>query len=313
MFTILRLIRIRTIAFTVLCMYAIRFGVVLPILDLNGFSLQMANWAFALLVVAVCCLISAAYVINDYFDTKSDSISGVKRVLVGKSVSRRMAISLHTILNIIAVGIAFYLGNAVGIWKIGILFLLVSAILWSYSSIYKKFFIVGNVLVGVLAALIPVSVMIYEIPLLHMAYAETLIETDTNFIYLFYWIFGFSWFIFLNILMYEINKDIYTEDGDMENGVNSIPIKLGIPMAKKIISILTVIAMLSAAFLYYLRFSESLYMLIYLIVAIWLPYMTYIVAINYKHSKRSLQLNIIRFITVLCLGACILLRHFFTN
>ena len=313
MLAIFRLIRIRTIAFTVLCMYAMRLGVLLPILDLNGFTLQMADWAFALLVVAVCCLISGAYVINDYFDSKSDRISGVKPVLVGNSVSRRMAISLHTILNIIAVGIAFYLGIAVGIWKIGLLFLLVSAVLWSYSSMYKKFFIVGNVLVAILAALIPVSAMIYEIPLLHMTYADILIETNTNFLYIFYWILGFSWFIFLNIWMYEINKDIYTEDGDLEHGVNSIPVKSGIPIARRIISSLAIVAVLSASILYYLIFSESLCMLIFLIVAIGIPYVIYIVAINNKRSKRSLQLNLIRFISVLCLSACLLLKHFFTN
>ena len=132
MYEILRLIRIRTIAFAALTMYAMRYLVIRPMLDINGLALQMTGWAFFLLVVAVCCLISGAYVINDYFDTKSDRISGIKKVVVGKSISRRVAISLHTVLNLFAVSIAFYLGFAVGVWKIGILFLLVSGILWCY-------------------------------------------------------------------------------------------------------------------------------------------------------------------------------------
>ena len=140
MYEILRLIRIRTIAFAALTMYTMRYLVIRPMLDINGLALQMTGWAFFLLVVAVCCLISGAYVINDYFDTKSDRISGIKKVVVGKSISRRVAISLHTVLNLFAVSIAFYLGFAVGVWKIGILFLLVSGILWFYSSTYKKYF-----------------------------------------------------------------------------------------------------------------------------------------------------------------------------
>ena len=148
MYEILRLIRIRTIAFAALTMYAMRYLVIRPMLDINGLALQMTGWAFFLLVVAVCCLISGAYVINDYFDTKSDRISGIKKVVVGKSISRRVAISLHTVLNLFAVSIAFYLGFAVGVWKIGILFLLVSGILWFYSSTYKKYFLTGNLLVG---------------------------------------------------------------------------------------------------------------------------------------------------------------------
>lgn len=50
MWEILRLIRIRTIAFAALTMYAMRYWVILPILELNGFTLQMTDWAFSLLV-----------------------------------------------------------------------------------------------------------------------------------------------------------------------------------------------------------------------------------------------------------------------
>ena len=186
---ILKLIRIRTIVFAVLTMYAMRYWVVLPMLELNGFTLQMADWAFSLLVLAVCCLVSGAYVINDYFDIRTDRIAGIRDVVVGRSLSRRLVIILHSVLNVIAVLIAFYLGFAVGVWKIGILFFLVSGILWFYSSSYKKYFIVGNVIAALLASLIPVSAIIYEIPLLNMAYADILLETDTNFVYMFNWVF----------------------------------------------------------------------------------------------------------------------------
>lgn len=311
MWEILRLIRIRTIAFAALTMYAMRYFVMLPMLELNGFTLQMADWAFTLLVIAICCLISGAYVINDYFDTKSDRISGVKDVLVGKTVSRRMAITLHTILNVIAVGISFYLGFAVGVWKIGILFLLASGVLWFYSSAYKKYFILGNVLVGFLAALIPVSAIVYEIPLLNMAYANILIETGTNFIYMFYWVFGFSWFIFLNILMYEINKDLYTVEGDRENGINTIPVQMGIQPAINIMTALAVIAMVSAGLIYYIEFMESLAILVYIIMAILLPYTLYIFTVRSKQGSRRIQLNLIRLIMVLCLGVSVFLKHFF--
>ncbi len=311
MLEIFRLIRIHTIIFAALTMYAMRYFVVLPMLQLNGFTLQMTDWAFALLVIALCCLISGAYVINDYFDTKTDRISGVKHVLVGKIISRRMAIIMHTLFNVFAVGIAFYLGFAVGVWKIGILFLLVSGILWFYSTVYKKYFIVGNVMVGLLAALIPVCAIVYEIPLLNMAYADILIETDTNFVYMFYWIFGFSWFIFLNILMYEINKDIYTLEGDRENGVNTIPVKCGVQAARMTITILAVLAMISVIAGYYLEFSESLAILIYCVVALLIPYLVYIIVINGKQPKRTISLNLIRLITLLCLGISVLLKHFF--
>lgn len=311
MFEILRLIRFRTIAFAAFTMYAVRYFVLKPILDINGFSLQMTNWAFGLLVVSVCCLIAGAYVINDYFDTKADRISGVKNIVVGKSVSRREAIFLHTLLNILSVGIAFYLSIAAGIWKIGILFVLVSGVLWFYSSIYKRYFITGNLLVAFLASLIPMSVLIYEIPLLNMAYADILIETGTNFLFMFNWIGGFSWFLFLNILMYEINKDIYTVEGDRENGIQTIPVRLGVKSAKTTIIVLIVLAVLSIIYLFFTVFSSSLLMLVYGVIAILIPYGIYMVSIGGKRGKRLFQLRLVRLITVLCMGSCFLLKHFF--
>lgn len=291
MFEILKLIRFRTIAFAAFTMYAVRYFVLKPILDINGFSLQMTNWAFSLLVISVCCLIAGAYVINDYFDTKADRISGVKNVVVGRSISRREAIFLHTLLNIVAIGIAFYLSIAAGIWKIGILFVLVSGILWFYSSIYKRYFIIGNLLVAILASLIPMSVLVYEIPLLNMAYADILIETETNFMFMFNWVGGFSWFLFLNILMYEINKDIYSVEGDRENGIQTIPVRLGVKAAKTTIIVLSALAILSVIYFYFTLFSSSLSILVYGIVALLVPYGIYMLSVGGKSGKRLFQLR----------------------
>lgn len=222
-----------------------------------------------------------------------------------------MAITLHSLLNVVAVGISFYLGFAVGVWKIGLLFLLVSGILWFYSSTYKKYFVTGNLVVGLLAALIPVSAIVYEIPLLNMAYAAILLETGTNFLYMFNWVFGFSWFIFLNILMYEINKDIYTVAGDREAGIRTIPVTLGIRFARFIIIALGLIGIGSACLIYYLEFTASLAILVYLIIGLLLPYTVYLVSIGGKNRNRHFQLNMIRLIMVLCLGVSFFFKHFF--
>lgn len=311
MLEIFKLIRFRTIAFAAFTMYAMRYFVIRPILDVNGFVLQMSDFAFTLLVISVCCLISGAYVINDYFDTKADRISGVREVVVGRSISRRSAITLHSVLNVISVVIAFYLGFAAGVWKIGILFLLVSGLLWFYSSSYKRYFITGNVIVGLLTSLIPLSVILYETPLLNMAYADLLIDTNTNFMYMFKWVAGFSYFAFLNTLMYEINKDIYTVEGDRENGINTIPVKLGVATAKYIIAGLALLCIITLAVLYLTVFSPSLLILMYFVTGLLLPYLLYMASVLSKSVKRLFQLRLIRLMMVLCVSFSVLLGHFF--
>lgn len=123
-----------------------------------------------------------------------------------------------------------------------------------------------------------------------MAYAELLIETGTNFLYMFDWVFGFAWFIFLNTLMYEINKDIYTVEGDRENGNHTIPVKLGIRAAEGIITALAGVAMISAVLAYFVEFSASLAILIYIIFALLLPYGIYIISILSGKRKKTLPI-----------------------
>lgn len=310
MLGILKLIRIRTLLFAAFTMYCMRYFVIRSILDINGLTLQLPDWAFTLSVLSVCSLIAGANVINDYFDTRIDRLSAVKDVVVGRCITRRTAMTLHSVLNILAIVIAFGLSIYVGIWKIGILFLLVSGLLWFYSSTYKRYLLVGNLIVGILAALIPLCVLLFEIPLLNNEYADLLIQTDTNFMYLFNWILGFSLFMFLNTVIYEMNKDIYTIPGDIEKGIRSVPVKWGIRATRIVISVWVAIAVCCAVGLYFTVFSESSLVLAYILLGICLPYCIYSVCVWWS-VKRSLQLGIIRLIMVLCVAFSFLLHHFF--
>lgn len=312
MLEILKLIRLRTIAFAAFTMYAMRYFVIVPILSRGGFSLQLSDGDFSLLVVSVCCLVSAAYVINDYFDTKADRLSGNREVIVGKTISRRTAITLHTLLNLIAVVIAFYLGEQVGHWEFGILFLLISALLWFYSSRYKKRFVWGNLIVAFLAGCIPLSTVVFEIPLLIHAYSGVIAKTGIDFNAILYWTGWFSYFFFFNMWIYEINKDMYSIQGDRDDGVMTFPVKLGIKKTKIFISILVCWCIISMFVLYAIEFSHSWVVLVYFVVGIFIPYLFYIHSVL-KDGREKFQLYLIRLIMVLCVGFSLLLQYFFNR
>ena len=300
MLEIFKLIRLRTIAFTAFTMYATRYLVVLPVLKKEGFSLQMPERDFSLLVIAVCCLVSAAYVINDYFDTKADRISGSRHVIVGKTISRRTAITLHTLLNVVAVGIAFYLAQSIQHSEIVFLFLIISLILWFYSSRFKKYFIWGNLCVAFLAGLIPLTVITFEIPLLSDVYSDVVVKTHVGFASVFYWTLCFSYLLFFNMLIYEINKDIYSVNGDRAEGITTIPVKWGISATRTLLTGLTilVISFLIAFFLW--KFSESVLAGIYMVIFLILPYIGYALVIRRK-GWMKVQLRLIRTLMVLCM------------
>jgi len=121
-------------------------------------SLRLPWYDFLLLVLATLCLTAGGYVINDYFDIKTDLINR-GNVIVGTVIPRRKAILLHNIFNVAGVAAGFLVSWRVGYFWFGSVFLLVSGLLWFYSASYKRQFLVGNVLVALLTALVPFMVV----------------------------------------------------------------------------------------------------------------------------------------------------------
>ena len=79
-----------------------RYFIIQPILGINRIKLQLADLDFAILVFATVCMAAAGYVINDYFDTKADRINK-KDVIVGRKVTRRVALFLQQIIAALSV------------------------------------------------------------------------------------------------------------------------------------------------------------------------------------------------------------------
>jgi 4-hydroxybenzoate polyprenyltransferase len=147
-------------------MVLMRYAILSPVLSklnialvempgtISAMTLQMPLFDFILLVAATVLITAAGYVINDYFDIKTDLINRGK-VIVGTSIPRRMAMMWHNILNITGVGIGFYVSWRTGFFWMGILFLLVSGMLYFYSASYKRQFLIGNIIVAFLTAMVP--------------------------------------------------------------------------------------------------------------------------------------------------------------
>lgn len=293
---IFKLVRLRVLAFAIFTLYAMRYFVIRPILAINDFSLQLGDFPFTLLVVSVCCLIAGAGVLDGSMDM---------------GTGRRNAVALFSVLNGIAVCIAFYLSMTAGIWKITLLFVCVSGLLWFYSSVYKRYFLVGNVLMAGMAALIPLSVVLFEIPLLNVEYANVLIYTDTDFMYIFRWLGGFSCFLFLNVLLYGMNKDLYTQEEDRENGMQTLAVKLGEVTACRIIASLAAVGVEGIGLLYYTVFRGALPVLLYF-SGLGVFYVLYMGLILSKIRRRKAELGIIRFLTVGGIAFSLLLNRFFS-
>lgn len=259
MVAILKLIRFRNLLIIAATQYMMKYLIVIPILGLDGFEPQLDHLHFFLLVFSFMCIAAAGYVINDYFDTKTDLLNRPETVIVGRKITRRGAMTTHIILNSLGILAGIYLSWHIGIISLGVIYILAAGLLWFYSTTYKRQFLIGNLIVSLLTAIVPFAVVVYEIPALNRVYREVLIANNMNFDVILGWVGGFAFFAFLTTFLREVIKDIEDFEGDAAYGRNTLPIILGIRATKSIAValILIIIAALVIVYIHYLRYSPS--------------------------------------------------------
>jgi 4-hydroxybenzoate polyprenyltransferase len=288
----------------ILTMLLVRYAVIAPVISKIGIillkgtgeeipmTLQFPWYDFLLLVAATVFITAGGYVINDYFDIKTDLINKGK-VIVGTKIPRRQAMMFHNIFNIVGVSAGFYISWKAGYIWLGALFLVVSGLLYFYSASYKRQFLIGNIIVAILTAMVPLLVVFYEWPALYKYYvvnATTLPEMD----FIFYWVGGFALFAFITTLTREIIKDIEDFEGDIAYGRNTVPVVIGV-VSSKIVSVCLIIITVGLLYLAWYFFINDRITLIYLSAAVVLPllYVIYKVAISKNreqlHSASSIM------------------------
>lgn len=285
--TFLKLVRWPNLLIVAVTMILMRYAVIEPVIgritvtisgsagELMPLSLKFPWYDFLILIIATVSLTAGGYVINDYFDIKTDLINRGE-VIVGTKVPRRQAMLWHNILNLIGVACGFYISWKAGYFWMGILFLIVSGLLYFYSASYKRQFLVGNLVVAVLTATVPLLVVFYEWPALYRYYEVNAISSpDINIIV--YWVGGFALFAFITTLTREIIKDIEDFEGDMAYGRNTVPVVTGI-LTARIIAVVLIAITIVMLYVVWKMFLGDKITLYYISVAVVIPL---IVAVRY--------------------------------
>jgi 4-hydroxybenzoate polyprenyltransferase len=292
------LIRWQNLLIVALTMVLMRYAVIDPLIGKIGVTLikgtgneipmtiQFPWFNFILLVAATVLITAGGYVINDYFDIKTDLINKGK-VIVGTKIPRRQAMMWHNIFNIAGVAIGFFISWKAGYFMLGALFLLVSGLLYFYSASYKRQFLIGNLIVAVLTAMVPLLVVLYEWPALYRFYRiNALSLPEINFI--FYWVGGFALFAFLTTLTREIIKDIEDFDGDIAYGRNTVPVVIGV-LSAKVVSICLILVTVILLYLTWYFFVNDIITLIYLSALIVLPLLFVVYKIVVSNNRKQLH------------------------
>ena len=239
---IMRLVRWSNLLFLAALIWLMEKWVATPILVKAAFGEQIPGYMLLLIILATVLIAAGGYVINDYFDVKIDRINRPDEVIVTRSVSKPAAMRLSMALSGIGIACGITVAILLRSLTIGILFVLIPGLLWFYSSSYKRLFMIGNLIIALLAAVTPMVVALTNVAILQLRY-ETILPYTTLPHDLYAWLGGFALFAFLLTWIREIIKDLQDQMGDRELECHSMPVVWGETGTKAFVTALIVLTL----------------------------------------------------------------------
>lgn len=268
----LKLIRYQNLLMLAFMQLIFRYG----FLNFQNITLALNGIQYLLLVLATICIAAGGYIINNIFDVETDTENRPETVLVGKTVSETQAYNLYIAFTIIGVAIGFYLSNVINKSSFSALFIVISITLYLYATTLKQSLIIGNIIVALLLSFSVLIVGIFD--LYPMIYSENIPVMGM----LFGILLDYAVFAFMINFIREIVKDLEDIEGDNSQGMNTLPLVLGVEKTTKLVFGLGFIPIISI--LYYINkyiFASDLYIstvyglvfilspLIYFLTKIW--------------------------------------------
>lgn len=232
----LKLIRVENLLIIAVTQVCIKYLVFAPINDFSGFTPAL----FSISLLSTLLIAAAGYIINDYFDVKTDKINRPETVVVDVSIKRRWAMILHIIFSTAGLLLGAYLAIKCHNLKLLSFQILSIIFLWFYSTNFKKQLLVGNIVVSLLTATIPVMPMIYDFYFsvqVHDIAFELFKPLLKPLVII---TFGYAGFAFLTSFAREVIKDMEDYKGDVQTGCKTMPIVWGI-ITSKVVTFFTIV------------------------------------------------------------------------
>ena len=206
-----------------------RFG----FLEQQAIPLALSRFQFALLVLATVFIAAGGYLINNIFDVATDLENKPQNVVIGKGISENAAYNYYVALNVIGVGLGFYLSNYIGKPGYSAVFIVIAGLLYLYASSLKQSLLIGNIIV---AATLSVSVLIIGV---YDLMPVLTIDNQVHLGIIFKVLLDYAIFAFIINFIREVVKDLEDVNGDYNNGMNTLPIALGVGRTTQIMFFLS--------------------------------------------------------------------------
>jgi 4-hydroxybenzoate polyprenyltransferase len=272
----LKIIRIPNLLIIILTQYLLRTCIIGTFYGINATSPSFGHFDFLLLVISTVLIAAGGYVINDYFDVRTDEINKPAKMIISKRISLKPALNFYRILSVAGVLIGFYLSYRVNYLMLGFIFPAIAMMLWFYSARYQRTILWGNLAISLLSAMVVLIVWLFEFFALRanpINYSESM--KQLGFISLI--VAAYAAFAFLVTLIREIMKDIEDIEGDRTEGFRTLPIVSGISVTKRVALIISVLTILLLGICQYYLYRTNLTLVFWYILAAVQTFLVYLV------------------------------------
>lgn len=221
----LKLIRYKNLLILALMQLIFRYG----FLELQNIPLALADWQYCILVLATVCIAAGGYIINNIFDVETDSENKPDNVIVGKFISETKAYNLYIGFTVVGVAMGFYLSNVIEKPSFASMFIVIAATLYFYATSLKQSLLIGNFIVALLLSFSVIIIGIFDL------FPITNEENRPVMGLLFGILLDYAIFAFIINFIREIVKDLQDVNGDLNQGMNTLPILLGVTKTTKLV------------------------------------------------------------------------------
>ncbi len=238
MIAFLKLIKFPNILLITLAQLCIRYGLFEPFRP-YGIQVTLNSFGLFLLLLSTVAIASAGAICIALYKYDTPQLP--------KSISVKTTHWAFMILNILGVGIGFYVANIIERPIFVTLFIIASIGFYMYATYLKEILIVKNVTIAFLISLALLSVGLFDLLPSITATNQSIQKVCFSIV------FDYSIFAFILALLWTLLQDTTTRTQDHANGIQSIPVLLGQHRTLKIISgisILTIIAVVYYVYTY---------------------------------------------------------------
>jgi 4-hydroxybenzoate polyprenyltransferase len=258
----LRLVRWSNLIFIILTQVLFYYCIYQPLFHSD--NLKELVWV----IIASVLIAAAGNIINDYFDLNIDQINKPEKNVFARIIHRRWAIIWHFSFSLLGIA-ATAIGVGIHKWYLVLANIACVALLWFYSTSFKRKLLIGNIVISVLTA--------WTVLILFFAFTsarEAIMGSSPETIKFFRASFLYAGFAFISTLIREAIKDMEDMEGDARYACRTLPIVSGIRSTKIYVAVWTVVllAVLVILQLYVLQFPKPWwYAIVYSVVFVIIP------------------------------------------